>query len=126
MMRRCIRFQAEDVICEPVYGCKSVAAPGAAQWTRTNCSANMDTLCLGRRHFLKRTPCNWSRGYRWTTALALSVALGGFGADRFYLGHWQEGVGKLFSLGGLGVWTLVDVVLVAIRYVGPADGSLYI
>jgi hypothetical protein len=24
------------------------------------------------------------------------------------------------------VWTLVDVVLIAIRYVGPADGSLYI
>ena len=33
---------------------------------------------------------------------------------RFYLGHWQEGIGKLFSFGGLGVWTLVDVVLVAI------------
>jgi hypothetical protein len=45
---------------------------------------------------------------------------------RFYLGHWQEGIGKLFSFGGLGVWTLVDVVMVAIRYVGPADGSLYI
>ena len=45
---------------------------------------------------------------------------------RFYLGHWQEGIGKLFSFGGLGVWTLVDVVLVAIGYIGPADGSLYI
>ena len=45
---------------------------------------------------------------------------------RFYLGHWQEGIGKLFSFGGLGVWTLVDVVLIGIRYVGPADGSLYI
>jgi hypothetical protein len=46
--------------------------------------------------------------------------------SRFYLGHWQEGIGKLFSFGGLGVWTLVDVIMVAIRYVGPADGSLYI
>ena len=46
--------------------------------------------------------------------------------SRFYLGHWQEGIGKLFSFGGLGVWTLVDVVLVAIGYIGPADGSLYI
>ncbi len=45
---------------------------------------------------------------------------------RFYLGHWQEGIGKLFSFGGLGVWTLVDVVLVAVGYIGPADGSLYI
>lgn len=45
---------------------------------------------------------------------------------RFYLGHWQEGIGKLFSFGGLGVWTLVDVVMIATGYLGPADGSLYI
>ena len=60
---------------------------------------------------------NWTQGHKWFTALLLSVTLGGFGADRFYLGHWQEGIGKLFSFGGLGVWTLVDVVMIAIRYV---------
>lgn len=51
---------------------------------------------------------------------------GGFGVDRFYLGMWQEGIGKLFSFGGLGVWTLVDVILIATGYLGPADHSLYI
>lgn len=77
----------------------------------------------------------------------MSVTLGGFGADRFYLGHWQvlmiarlfynnflpiicifyqEGIGKLFSFGGAGVWTLVDVILVAVGYLKPADGSVYI
>ena len=55
-----------------------------------------------------------------------SITLGGFGADRFYLGLWREGIGKLFSFGGLGVWTIVDVILVATGYIGPADGSLYI
>ena len=45
---------------------------------------------------------------------------------RFYLGDWQVGIGKLFTFGGLGVWTLVDVVLVAVRYIGPVDGSLYV
>jgi len=57
--------------------------------------------------------------------MLLSITLGGFGVDRFYLGHWREGIGKLFSFGGLGVWTLIDVVLIAIGYVTPADGSLY-
>lgn len=55
-----------------------------------------------------------------------SIFLGGFGIDRFYLGLWREGIGKLLSFGGLGVWTLVDVILIAVGYVGPWDGSLYI
>ncbi|KYM88254.1 TM2 domain-containing protein almondex [Atta colombica] len=92
----------------------------------TNCTVNNDILCLGRRKFMKNLPCNWTVGYRWSTALILSITLGGFGADRFYLGHWQEGIGKLFSFGGLGVWTLIDVILISMRYLGPADGSLYI
>ncbi|XDV28435.1 hypothetical protein PO909_031750, partial [Leuciscus waleckii] len=60
----------------------------------------------GKRVFLKRVFCNWTGGYKWSTALALSITLGGFGADRFYLGQWREGLGKLFSFGGLGIWTL--------------------
>lgn len=58
--------------------------------------------------------------------ISCSVTLGGFGADRFYLGQWREGLGKLFSFGGLGIWTLIDVLLIGVGYVGPADGSLYI
>lgn len=57
---------------------------------------------------------------------SFSITLGGFGADRFYLGQWREGLGKLFSFGGLGIWTLIDVLLIGVGYVGPADGSLYI
>ncbi|KAL8601218.1 hypothetical protein ACOMHN_003024 [Nucella lapillus] len=90
------------------------------------CKADGSQYCLGRRCFYKQLPCNWSRGYKWSTALILSITLGGFGVDRFYLGLWREGIGKLFSFGGLGVWTLVDVILIAVGYIGPQDGSLYI
>jgi len=108
-------------------GCRSVGSPTSNHhWYVANCTSGPDTICLGKQVFSKRVECNWTEGYSWRTTLVLSVTLGGFGADRFYLGHWQEGIGKLFSFGGLGVWTLVDVVLVAIGYIGPADGSLYI
>ncbi|XP_033211095.1 TM2 domain-containing protein almondex [Belonocnema kinseyi] len=122
--RYCYQTEHWEHQCHQKNACSSVASP--PQYYRTNCTVNSDVICLGRRNFLKNLPCNWTGGYRWSTALILSVTLGGFGADRFYLGHWQEGIGKLFSFGGLGVWTLIDVMLISMRYLGPADGSLYI
>ena len=44
-----------------------------------------------------------------TTSLLLSIFLGGLGVDRFYIGKVGAGVGKLLTLGGLGVWWLVDI-----------------
>lgn len=61
-----------------------------------------------------------------SSLLCFSMTVGGFGVDRFYLGLWQTGLGKLFSFGGLGVWTILDVILVATGYLTPADGSAFI
>ena len=122
--RYCYQTEHWEHECQQKNSCSSVASP--QQYYKTNCTVNGDILCLGRRTFMKNLSCNWTVGYRWSTTLILSITLGGFGADRFYLGHWQEGIGKVFSFGGLGVWTLIDVILISIRYLGPADGSLYI
>ncbi|KAK4884185.1 hypothetical protein RN001_000456 [Aquatica leii] len=124
LCRYCYQTEPWEHTCELKANCNSAATPKA--YYRTNCTVNNDVLCLGHRTFFKNVRCNWTDGYRWSTALILSITLGGFGADRFYLGHWQEGIGKLFSFGGLGVWTIVDVVLISLHYLGPADGSLYI
>ena len=58
----------------------------------------------------------------WTTALILSILLGGLGIDRFYLGHTGLGVAKLLTLGGCGIWALIDLILIAMRNVTDAQG----
>lgn len=110
--------------CVKKGNCNAVSSPKS--YYRTNCTVKSHVICLGHRTFLKNLPCNWTGGIRWSSALLFSLTLGGFGADRFYLGYWQEGIGKLFSFGGLGVWTIIDFVLIAVQYLGPADGSLYL
>lgn len=124
LCRYCYQTEHWEHTCELKATCESVASPRDIYIT--NCTVGSDLLCLGQRTFNKKVKCNWTGGYRWSTALALSITLGGFGADRFYLGHWQEGIGKLFSFGGLGVWTIIDVILISLHYLGPADGSLYL
>ncbi|XP_040113313.1 TM2 domain-containing protein 3 isoform X1 [Oryx dammah] len=122
--RFCWQLPEADYECVSSSNCRAVSCP--RQRYATNCTVRDHIHCLGNRTFLKMVYCNWTGGYKWSTALALSITLGGFGADRFYLGQWREGLGKLFSFGGLGIWTLIDVLLIGVGYVGPADGSLYI
>lgn len=52
-----------------------------------NCTSGPSLVCLGKQVFSKRVECNWTEGYSWTTALVLSVTLGGFGADRSARAH---------------------------------------
>ena len=47
-----------------------------------------------------------------TTALILSLLFGCMGIDRFYIGNVGLGIGKLVTLGGLGIWALVDLFLI--------------
>lgn len=43
-----------------------------------------------------------------TTAIILSIFLGCYGIDRFYIGDTGMGLGKLLTCGGLGLWAIID------------------
>jgi TM2 domain-containing membrane protein YozV len=47
----------------------------------------------------------------WIVTLLLSILLGGLGIDRFYAGSIGLGVLKLITFGGLGLWWLIDIIL---------------
>src|SRR5699024_7037608 len=48
----------------------------------------------------------------FVTTWLLSLFLGGWGIDRFYLGHVGLGVVKLLTGGGLGIWALIDLLMI--------------
>lgn len=59
----------------------------------------------------------------WASALLISIFLGGLGIDRFYLGYTGLGVIKLVTGGACGVWSLIDVILIAMNKLPDSKGK---
>jgi TM2 domain-containing membrane protein YozV len=56
-------------------------------------------------------------------ALLLCFFLGVFGAHRFYAGKIGTGILELLTVGGLGIWWLVDMILILTGSFKDADGQ---
>ena len=56
--------------------------------------------------------------------LLLCFFLGVLGVHRFYVGKIGTGVLMLVTLGGLGIWSLIDFIMIAVGSFKDKDGNL--
>jgi TM2 domain-containing membrane protein YozV len=70
---------------------------------------------------LNATPATNSKSYLVTWLL--SLFLGYFGVDRFYLNQIGLGIFKLITGGGFGIWYLIDLILILAGQLKAKDGS---
>ncbi|MCK9163209.1 MAG: NINE protein [Bacteroidales bacterium] len=96
-----------------------------------NCGAVIDKqaeicpTCGVRQSNFKRAEnnININVNQRWLVTILLCGFFGVFGAHRFYTNHILSGILQLFTFGGLGIWFIIDFILILIGEFKDKDGN---
>ena len=84
---------------------------------------NLDSNLYSRTFLRVGSPCIKYSNHYFLSTLLYSVLLGFLGLDRFCLGQTGTAVGKLLTVGGLGIWWVVDIILLVTGELRPEDNS---
>jgi hypothetical protein len=97
--------------------CGKEAAPEATFCP--NCGAPLRTTAMGPGYQVEKAVSPFSR----LAALLLCFFLGCLGVHRFYVGKVGTGVAMIFTLGGLGIWTLIDFIMIIVGGFTDSNGK---
>ncbi|MCT4614983.1 MAG: NINE protein [Marinifilaceae bacterium] len=87
-----------------------------------NAKAEICPKCGVRQAAAGMTPDQQQNQNKWITTLLLCWFLGVFGVHRFYTGHTLIGVLQLITFGGCGIWTIIDLIVIALGNFKDAEG----
>lgn len=60
----------------------------------------------------------------WSITLILCIVLGFIGLHRFYVGKAGTAILMLFTLGGFGIWVIVDLITIIINNFTDEEGKI--
>ncbi len=60
----------------------------------------------------------------FVATLLLCFFLGGLGVHRFYAGKIGTGILMLLTLGGFGIWSLIDFIMIVVGKFKDSEGNL--
>lgn len=124
-MAKNVEIPAVVVSTEKRHAVQAVAVP-VQKAENMKVSASAESKVLAEKNVAKATSENAKKqggSKSWLVALLLCFFLGGIGIHRFYLGYTWQGVVQLLTLGGFGIWVLIDFIRIIIRDLQPKDGS---
>lgn len=58
----------------------------------------------------------------WLVTVLLSFFIGGLGIHRFYAGKIGTGILMIITLGGFGIWSLIDFIMIIMGKFTDVDG----
>ncbi|KAK8835339.1 TM2 domain-containing protein 2 [Tritrichomonas musculus] len=84
------------------------------------CQALKGVVCVGEPYWIVNDFRCFEEGKRsYMPVLICSMFFGIFGVDRYLLGYPLLGTIKLLTLGGFGIWYVVDLILISLGILNP-------
>lgn len=60
----------------------------------------------------------------WLVTLLLAIFVGSIGIHRFYVGKIGTGILQLVTLGGCGIWSLIDIIMIITGKFTDSEGKV--